>query len=68
MYLPVNGTPHVREDLSNRAAALEANRDSIAHLLSMFPDEGGELSLDAFSLAMFRLDPPAFLTKSVKQK
>jgi hypothetical protein len=48
------------------AVALEQIRDAQLDLLAVSPDDGDEGELDALAMAAFRLDPPAFLLKSVK--
>jgi hypothetical protein len=46
---------------------LDAIHSEQAFLLSHNPDEGREADLDTLALTAFRLDPPAFLLRSVKQ-
>lgn len=51
-----------------RLDAISQIRDQQFDLLRVNPDEGGEGDLDALAMAAFRLDPPAFLLRSVKKK
>lgn len=49
-----------------RLDALAQIHDQQSDLLAVNPDVGEEADLDTLAMAAFRLDPPAFLTRSVK--
>lgn len=49
-----------------RTDALSHVNDQWDTILSVYPELGAEDALDALAIASFRLDPPAFLQRSVK--